>query len=219
MCTVFRLSLLCGAFVMLVGPVRADLVVYTNRATFDAQGTIQFNSDFDDFGSGFSNPGDPFTRGGVTYTSGANLVVGTATGYAPIRNVITFNGWTPFTGTVDNTAEYSMFGFDFGSGGRTDPIDVVITTNLGSYSYNDIVVPNVNQGLAFRGFTTDQANEFITGFSLATTATGAFPGMTEVSVGLLSAVPAPAGVILAGVGVAGLGGLSWLRRRKTNLAV
>ena len=83
------------------GQATAGLLVETNSSTFNASGTIVFDSNFNDFGSGFSFPGDPFTRGGVTYTSDQNLVTGTGTGYDPIVNLMTNNYWSPVSGTVE----------------------------------------------------------------------------------------------------------------------
>jgi len=62
----------------------ASVTAYSSRASFEALGSISHNYGFDDLntslaatgGTGLLFTGDPWTTHGVTYTTGANLVVG-----------------------------------------------------------------------------------------------------------------------------------------------
>lgn len=191
----------------------AGLIMSTSRAAFEAQGTIVYNSNFSDFGTGFTSLSNPFTRGHVTYTTGDNLVVGTGTGYSPVQNLLCYNFWTPLTGTVETSSTtYNMFGFDAGVLGRIDPVSMTITTNLGSYTFSGQSIIAGNTGLNFRGFTTTLATEYITGFNISTLAAGSAVGITNVDVGHLQEVPVPASITMTGIGIVCLG-LGAMRRR------
>jgi hypothetical protein len=196
-----------------MGRARADLVVYTDRTTFNSAGTIAFNSNFNDFGTGFSFPGDPFTRGDVTYTSEQNLITGTATGYNPVTNLMTDNYWSPVTGTINATPQYSLFGFDIGVLDRLDRITVDITTNLATYDFPLLSLANGTQSLQFLGYGTTGAGEYITGFSLTTEfGPGSLPGITNVAVGVESlSTPEPSTLAMIASAVP-LGIGAWLRR-------
>jgi hypothetical protein len=195
--------------------VSAGLATFSDRTSFDAQGTIVFNSNFNDFTSGFSFPGDPFTRGGMTYTSSQNLITGTGTSYAPIVNLMTDNFWSPLTGTIASApTPYDLFGFDVGVLDRQDRITVDITTNLATYEFPLLSLANGTQSLQFLGYETTTPGEYFTGFSLTTEfGSGSLPGITDVTLGVTS-VPEPTSAVLLGLGLLGSG---WhLRRRRTN---
>ena len=73
----FAAFLVTGLLVLsTTGAAIAGVTTYSDRSLFEAQGGIAFNSNFQDYGgvaqdpAGYSFPGDPFSRGGVTYTSG-----------------------------------------------------------------------------------------------------------------------------------------------------
>lgn len=193
----------------------AGLITYSNRATFNAQGSISFNSNFNDFGTGFGFPSNPFTRGDVTYTSTENLIFGTGTFYSPVQNLMGNNWWTPVTGTVQSSSTtYNMFGFDLGVMWRIDPVTVQISTNLGSYTYSGLNITPATVGLDFLGFITTLSNEYITGFSVSTLGSGSAAGMTNVAVGHVQAVPVPSSFVLVGIGVACISLSSAVRRLK-----
>ena len=80
----------------------ADVVLVTDRGAFNALGSIAHNSSFDDFGAGFNVPGDPFTRGDVTYASDMNITVGAGTefGIGSLRTLISNNYFTGLAGTI-----------------------------------------------------------------------------------------------------------------------
>ncbi len=85
--------------------VFAAVTSYTNRSDFNAEGVITYNYGYEDYpSSGFSYPGNPWTRDGITYTTTDNLIVSPGTSYRPSSNVFINNYWTPLTGTIDTTA-------------------------------------------------------------------------------------------------------------------
>lgn len=202
-------SLLVVLLVSVAFQAQAGVVMYTDRTGFNSLGAIAYNSNFDDFGSGFSYPGTPWTRGDVTYTSTRNLIVGTGTGYAPIRNVIVNDYWTPLTGTL--AGGYDMFGFDIGWLGFASVMDVLVVTNLGSYAFNDLVVPPVSSSMTFLGYVSG-SGEYITSFSISSPGLGYAPAITDVAVGHTGAgaIPEPSTVALA---AGGLLALAALRRK------
>ena len=158
--------------------------VVGDRSTFNASGDITYNYGYEDFGTQFSFPGDPWTKDGVTYTTGANLVVGTSTGYNPVSNVFTYNNWTPVTGSIETVPEnFNMFAIDLAYLGRNDPIDVILSTNLGSYSFLDLSVPIVSSGQDFYGFILTTSGEYFTGFSISSNGSGSAPVIDNVTLG------------------------------------
>lgn len=192
----------------------ASVITYSNRAAFDAQGTIAFNSNFSDFGPGFSFPDDPFTRGDVTYRSTNNLIWGSDTPYTTTEPLIGNNFWTPVLGDIATGSQYDMFGFDIGTY-NTSQITISVFTNMDSYIYPSLTIANSAAGLLeFKGFITS-SGEYFTGFSLVAD-NGVFnlPGITNVSLGNAGGapVPEPASLLLLGSGMAGL--LAWRRKQQ-----
>lgn len=205
--------LLVGTAVVASIQCQADVTDSTDRATFESQGTVIHNSTFDDFGDGFTFIGDPFTRGGVTYTSTKNLTWGgfyTTTPETLIGNEL----WTPITGSLTPWAKYDMFGFDIGMYG-SGAVTFEITTSADTYTFTAPSIADSFAGnLEFRGFTAN-SGEYITDFKITAEAgMGTLPGITYVTVGRTPNAPAvPDGgsaLILLTIGSAAVG---LLRRR------
>jgi hypothetical protein len=144
-----------------VVPASADLTTYTSQPTFQSHGTIVFNTNWDgQCGGGYCSEPNPYTIGGVTYTTGNNLLVGAGGGYGNSRAVFVFNGWTPLPGTISTDPEFDMFGFSIGMLGGDSLLDASLTTNLGTYMFTGLTVPNVNSGLHFLGYVAGPGEYF-----------------------------------------------------------
>lgn len=195
----------------------ADVVFVGERDAFNALGTIAYNSNFDDFGAGFHLPGDPFVRGGVTYASDQNLTVGAGTdfGIGTLRTLMSNNYFSGVAGTI--AAGYTLFGFDAAVSegdvpGSPRVVDITITTNQATYTFDGVALADGVTGLTFQGFQATGAGEYFTGFRIDTLGDGHLAGMTDVAVGV-SPVPEPATglLLLGGLGVLGLA--RWRRQR------
>ncbi|GEM_PF-1802283 len=168
---------------------QAVLYQVGDRTQFNSYGSIAENYGFEDFGSGFSYPGDPWTEHGVTYGSGSNLIIGTGTFFSPVSNVFGYNGWSPVVGEVDSSPQYSMFAVDLGILGINSSITISIMTNLGIYELSGINVQNASLGLDFYGFMVD-VGEYITGFDIASLlGPGSGPVIDNVTLGSAALLP------------------------------
>jgi len=209
-----------------MGMADATVVQFTDRATFAAQGTLVYDYDFSDFGSSntFTVPGGvrsaPWYRGGITYRSSLNMVMGPAAWFRPIANVIYNDEWAPLRGDIEEPL--SMFGFDIGYFGRppvyAPPIVTVeIHTNVGDYVLSDLTIPYCDTALQFMGFATTGSAEYFTGFTFRCQGAPdpSHAVMTDVALGTFqSGVPEPSSLSLLAACVAAGGVLTLRRRRK-----
>lgn len=210
-------ALLKGAvFTMLAlgiaGTAEAALTAYSSRPVFEAQGTIVYNYGFEDFtGSPFYVPGDPWTTNGVTYSTGSNLIVGPTGGYGNSTNVFANNFWTPLPATINSP--FGLFGLDLAVLGNNSLLDFTITTNLASYIYNGLTVPNGPNGMTFFGFQADPGEYFTSFYLSSQLGTGSAPAIDNVTLGNPGSVPTPEPSTLLLLG-SGLAGLAYYRRKK-----
>jgi len=201
------------ALLTFAGTAQAGVTLVNDNAAFDALGTIDQTTNFDSYGSGFTSLGATTTFGALTFTSGDNLIVGTGTGYQPIRNTLDFNEWSPMSGTIDGS--FNLFGFKLGTLGDQSAMSVTVYTNLGSYNFADLSSPMASSALDFHGFVAT-GGEYFTGFSLASAqGAGSAPSTTDFELGHAGAVPEPASwaMMVGGFGLAGAA----MRRRRTAL--
>jgi hypothetical protein len=201
--------LLCAAL-----PASAAVIVFNDRAAFEAAAAnIAYNSNFDDFSPRFSFPGDPFYRGGVTYTSGGNVIVGTGTIHDPIQNAIFFLHWTPLTGDIDSG--YTLFGFDLAqilSGPDYGAVIAIeIHTSAGqTFVYPANNVPLASEAFQFWGFALT-GGQYFSSFSITAPDIWWAPGITNVTLGTY--VPEPSSMALMLIGLGGLAAAGLRRRR------
>lgn len=199
--------------------VQAGVLTFTNEPLFQSQGVIIHNTNWDGYTEAFTSLPNPYTIGGVTYTSGENLVVGPAGGYGNARPMLAYNFWSPLPGLIASSPEtYDMFGFNIGLAGQTSLVDILIGTNLGSYSFTGLALPNVTTGLAFQGFITDNTAEYFTSFVLASQmGNGSAPVITDIQLGQAgaSAIPEPATAALLACGFMGM--VLYHRSRRSRL--
>jgi PEP-CTERM motif len=188
---------------------RAGIVTYTSEPLFQSQGAILQNTNWDSFTGAVFNPGNPYTIGGVTYTSGRQTIVGPAFGYGNAQPVLVSEFWSPLPGTISTSPDtFDMFGFNIGLLGSTSLVDIQLGTNLGSYSFLGLSFPNVAAGLAFQGFITDNPAEYFTSFILTSQGgSGSAPAITDVQLGQAGetqTIPEPSTLSLLACGVLGL---------------
>jgi hypothetical protein len=204
--------LFLASLVLASSSASSAVVGYSDRSAFDAQGQIIYNSNFDDFPRSFPAPGNPFTRGDVTYTSTDNLIIGDcAYSIGCARNVMVNNYWTPITGSISSATNlYTLFGFDVAA--TSDPITITVYTNQATYVSSNLSVPDGNPDFAFEGFAAT-GGEYFTGFRIDSAGSGYAAGMTDVALGLADStqVPEPGTLALAGIALAGI---ARSRRRK-----
>jgi hypothetical protein len=100
-----------------------------------------------------------------------------------------------------------MFGFKTGyvTVGPVPVENVTLTTNMAVYPVSGLIVPQAGTSLGFVSFATTMPGEYFTGFDISTspstpTAPTA-PVMTDVELGNVAAVPEPAGLALAAIGL------------------
>ncbi|MHC1763732.1 MAG: hypothetical protein AB9869_05410 [Verrucomicrobiia bacterium] len=184
--------LVTGLTVLVAVQAQASLATYGTRESFNTQGTIVYNSDFTDFGPAGYLPGDPFTRGDVTYHSTQNVTFGNETMYTTTEPLIGNVYWTPILGDIATTPKYSMFGFDIGNW-KDIPITIIVNTTLSTYTYPDLTI--APGSLHFKGFIASPG-EYFTGFNIIGSV-GNLPGITHVTLGHVTPVPEPSTFIAA----------------------
>jgi hypothetical protein len=213
------LVICCGLY---AATSHATLATYNDRAVFNLQGSIVYNYGFEDFTGGiYYFPGDPWTSHGVTYTTTENLILAPSLVYGNTSNILVYNHWTPLMATI--SPDFNMFGFDIGLVNyinNAGPVNFQITTNLGTYNYNNLSIADTHTGLDFFGFKAGFA-EYFTGIRIdSTNDFGSAPALDNVTLGNRSGdpgfppssgpVPEPSTFLLLSAGLIGVG---FLRKR------
>jgi hypothetical protein len=141
------------------------------------------------------------------------VTVGSDTGYSigAAKTVMSYNEWTPITGTIANGPQYDLFGFD--AAVTEGAVSITVNTNLSSYSFSGLTVGSGNPNFTFEGFQTTDVGEYFTGFQFASEGSDLLPGMTDVQVGKTGTAPEPATAALLSLALSGLIVAPTLRRR------
>lgn len=210
-------SMLARAVLILVmvcvGSAQASVVTFFgDEAGFLANGAITQFQDFSSCSSGFCFLANPITLSDVTYTTGDNLIVGVgAGGYGNSVPMFVYDLWNPLTGTINSAPQYDMFGFDLGVLGGDSPVTLSVTTNVATYTFASMSVPNVHTGLTFEGFVASPG-EYFMGFNLsADLGSEHAPAITDVSLGNTGVVPEPSTVLFLSSGLAAI--VAWRRKK------
>jgi hypothetical protein len=200
---------------LIVAAIASAMSVYTDRADFEAQGLIVHNYGFQEFDvNALTFPPNPHTQSGVTYVTGDNLVVGSNYDpYFPVSNVFCSNVLGPIHGDVQTNPSFNMLGMDLGYLVAPSVVDLAVSTNQGSYSYGDLIVPPAGRSLNFWGLVAG-AGEYFTAFNVTAQDDGSAVVIDNVTLGEAFSSPAiPEPITLAGL-VAGSATLAgYLRRR------
>jgi hypothetical protein len=207
------LTLVLGA-----GRARAGLVIYTDRAAFDAATTGTSTIDFEGIaGGGAMYEPSPFVIGGVSFTdAGVNrLFVFDKGFYGPglSSDYLNQNGFGTQSTLVTPGGGTTALGTDLGTLNQTfgGPQDVTVDVTDGSGLSTFVITTPAQPGLGFVGFTSDTA-------ILSVNFTGTFVVLDNVTTGqALRSVPEPSALISAGIGGLMALGYGW-RRQKANPA-
>jgi len=207
-----RCVVVLTAFLALAQASLAGVATINSQASFQSAGTIVYNTNWDIFTGGYLSPGDNYTVGGVTYTTGNNLLVGPASGYGNLRTMFFYASYTPLTGTIE--PGFEMLGFSGGvlsEDGSNSLVDIFVSTNFGAYQFNGVVWPYATGPLQFIGFVTTSPSEYFTGFAVSTqNGYNWAAGITDVQLG--NTIPEPSSTLMAGCALLILG--AFLRRRR-----
>ncbi len=202
-----------------VGAAQASVVEINSQAAFSASGTILQNTNWDSYGTGFSLPGSPFTVGNLTFIAGQqNVIVGTGTYLNPARNLFTDDFYQGTTAEI--AGSFNLFGVN--AGNLLFAVNVLdglfdVTTNLGTYSFNVSLTTATHLApLTFVGFESS-AGEYITSVKWSGAANFVAPGVTDVQLGVASAVPEPSTWAMVILGFTGVGFMAYRQRSKSAM--
>lgn len=152
-------------------------------------GVIDQSNGFEEFtGALFYEQSTPWTTHGITYTSAYNIVLGPGVGLGVQSNSITTDFGAAVTGELPASDAVTLFGADLTLIGVKVPVSVVVSTNLGSYTFADLDVPLATTGRRFFGIALARAGEYVTGFRFSiggSTSTGLL--VDDVAVGHVDA--------------------------------
>src|SRR6476660_8879152 len=178
----------------------ASVVVTPNYSTFDtrpelnAAGVVDQLNGFDEFTGDLVSPqSSPWTTHGVTYTSAFNIVLGPGVGLGVASNSIATDFGAPISATLDDADAVTLFGTNVTLIGAKVPVGLVLFTNLGSYSFDNLDVPLATTGQRFFGIALSKPGEHLTGFRFSIGgAAGTAVLLDDVTLGHVGAVTANA---------------------------
>ncbi len=187
--------------------MQAGIVMYTDQAAFDAQGTVRYDTLFS-CEMQYCGVSNPYTIGGVTYINEYSdlVIIGTSSTWRPVAPLLI--GWSG-SGTwafIEQPLTYNMVGFSLGSHGENESAMIDVETNLGRYHFDWELSPDSAHRLQFYGFIAGPG-EYFEFFSIWNFYEHA-EGITNVELG--STVPEPSTVLMLGSGALAIAGI--LRR-------
>jgi hypothetical protein len=199
-------------------PASAAVTLITTQAAFSGLGAITQNTNWDAYPAGFSSPADPFAVGDLTFVPGTDNIIGDTNPFGQFkfaRLLLTDNNYAGTT--IQIAGLHDLFAFNLGNFRGTVPVNILLVTNFGSYSFSPTVNSAANRGaLTFVGFRAD-AGEVFTSVRYSS-AINVGPGATDIQLGT-AAIPEPAAWALMLTGFLGAGtALRSARRRQAALA-
>jgi hypothetical protein len=171
--------------------VTPDYSTFSTRAELDAAGTVDELNGFDEFTGELVYPQlSPWKTHGVTYTSAFNIVLGSGVGLGVQSNAISTDFGAPVSGSLDDADGVTLFGATLTLIGAKVPVALVVFTNLGSYSFDNLDVPLATAGQRFFGITLSKPGEHLTGFRVSVTGAGTAVLLDDVALGHVGAANA-----------------------------
>ncbi len=177
----------------MTGVASASVVVYTDRSSFNAQGSIDSNTNFLDYGTGYTPISTPLIRGDVTFNQ-AEGIIGTTSGYTKTEQIL---AGPIVSADIATAPKYNMYGADLAQYNST-PITITIYTDKNIYLFSHIWVSNMNTGnLTFLGGVL--TGEYIKGIQVKADNPYSGVGGTNLTFGH-SPAPEPSTYALMGIG-------------------
>ena len=190
-----RSALEPGSHVASAVGANAAVVVTTNHSTFDtraefnAVGTVDHLATFEEFTDSLVYTQDsPWLTNGVLYTSALNIVLGPGIGLGVASNSVSTEFGAPLTAQLAGDDAFTTFGADLALIGEKVPVGILLTTNLGSYAFNNLDIPLATTGRLFFGIALSKPGEHLTGFRFTVPNAGATVLLDDVAVGHVSLV-------------------------------
>jgi PKD repeat protein len=168
--------------------VTSNYSAFDTRTDFNAQGLIDHLDGFEEFTGQFSYKQDaPWPRSGVTYTSAPVFVLNAFPDLGIQSNSVAAELGFPLTGTFAADDAVTLFGADLTLYGAKVPVGLVLSTNLGSYSFDNLDVPITTSGRRFFGIALANAGEHLTAFRFTVGGSGSALLLDNVAVGHVAA--------------------------------
>jgi hypothetical protein len=138
---------------------------FDTRPEFAGAGVVDHLNGFDEFtGKLVYVQSTPWTTNGVTYTSALNIVLGPGVDLGVSSNALSTNFGSPLTGAFAASDSVTLFGADLTLIVSQVPVGLVLSTNLATYTFDNIDVPMATTGHRFFGVALSTENEYLTGF-------------------------------------------------------
>jgi len=145
--------------------VTPDYSKFDTRSEFATAGVVNQLNGFDEFTGGPVYPqSTPWTTHGVTYTSAPNFVFGPGVGLGVSSNAVSTEFGAPLSGTFASADAVNLFGADMSLIVTAAPVKLVLSTNLRTYTFDNLGIPLADVGRRFFGVALSTPGEYLTGF-------------------------------------------------------